>query len=180
MTHVLNKNFDLGYLNAKPPLNVRFLTPNLFLSTNFMLRIPYHLCFFQSPRHLLCMNSPMMGQDKAFCQKKTTTSCPKNRSKPPMLKPLSETLSLSEIDMFSMMSSWIPSRKFTPLAILQPIEKLLQTTQSWHESYHHPNDILTCTFSPTHLLNNLVVFPHGRFQFRLEFFNKIHRIDWNT
>ena len=48
MTHVLHKNVDVGYLNAKPPLNVRFLTPNLFLSTNFMLRIPYHLCFFKA------------------------------------------------------------------------------------------------------------------------------------
>ena len=48
MTHVLNKNVDVGYLNTKPPLNVRFLTPNLFLSTNFMLRIPYHLCFFKA------------------------------------------------------------------------------------------------------------------------------------
>ena len=48
MTHVLHKNVDVGYLNAKPPLNVRFLTPNLFLSTNFMLRIPYHLCFFEA------------------------------------------------------------------------------------------------------------------------------------
>ena len=48
------------------------------------------------------------------------------------------------------------------------------------ESYHRPNGILTCTCSPTHLLNNLVVFPHGRFQFRLEFFKQTHRLDWNT
>lgn len=78
MTHVLNKNVDVGYLNAKPNLNVRFLTPNLFLSTNFMLRIPYHLCFFKAQDISLCMNSRRMGQDKAL-----SFFTSNNRSNPP-------------------------------------------------------------------------------------------------
>lgn len=132
MTHVLNKNFDVGYLNAKPPLNVRFLTPNVFLSTNFMLRIPYHLCFFKAQDISFAWTPGGWVKTRLFLSlQKKTTSCHKNRSKPPQLEPLSETLSLSEIHYVFNDVKFMSHLEIHPIGyILQPIE-LLQTTESW-------------------------------------------------
>ena len=142
---------------------------------------------FQSPKTCPLHELPQDG-----VKKKKTTSCPKiaqNRCSwnLKLKKPLSETLSLSEIHyVFQWCQVYVPSGNSPHCLYFNRSKNCLKWPKVGgfffrrDQSYHHPNGILTCTFSPTHLLNNLVVFPHGRFQFRLEFFNKTHRIDWNT